>query len=119
MLVGCVRRSALRRRTRDAEHGARWIRAALRGLRGYAVTVSAACGPVTSDTAALGVFCRVDWDQSGAVEPADVAAFESDWFIDLQFEFHRADFDGSGTTDPGDVGAFVAAWFARLNGGPC
>lgn len=69
--------------------------------------VSCQCTPV----------CRADWNHSGSVDPADVAAFVNDWFQDLTAGTFVADFDGIGGVTPADVAAFVSAWFTALTNG--
>lgn len=71
------------------------------------VAVNCNCTPV----------CRPDWDQSGAVNPSDVAAFVNTWFADLQNNTFAADFDGESGVTPSDVAAFVSAWVNALTNG--
>lgn len=61
--------------------------------------------------------CAADWDQSGSVTPADVAAFVSDWTLSLLEGTLLGDADGNGSVQPADVGAFVNSWFAALTSG--
>lgn len=63
--------------------------------------------------------CRTDWDRSGAITPADVAAFVSDWVRSVQQNTQAADYNGNGAIEPADVAQFVGAWFTGVAGGSC
>ena len=63
------------------------------------------------------VVCPADFDNNGAVEPSDVAAFINAWLTSLQQGTLVGDFDHNGLVQPSDVAAFVNAWFTALNGG--
>lgn len=72
--------------------------------------MAGSCSPVNpcvTFAAALAV-CRVDFDQSGVVDSADVVAFVNAWFA----QEDRTDFDGSGRVDALDIFAYLTAWFA-------
>lgn len=63
--------------------------------------------------------CPADRDHNGSFEPADVAAFISDWFTSLVQGTLLGDFDGNLAVQPADVAAFVTAWFTALSTGSC
>jgi hypothetical protein len=59
--------------------------------------------------------CRADWNRSGTVEPADVAAYVSSWFFSVQNPGNLgADFNCNGAVSPADVAVYVNEWFASL-----
>ncbi|MBX3357595.1 MAG: hypothetical protein KF745_04125 [Phycisphaeraceae bacterium] len=62
--------------------------------------------------------CSADWDQSGAVEPADIAGFVNAWSSGLGSGGLQADFDGNGVLEPSDIAAFISAWVSQV-GGAC
>jgi hypothetical protein len=93
------------------------IPAAARAHAGaYDVVVTDACGTVTSDAAAVTVYCSADWNRDHAITPADVGAFVSDWSASVEGGTAGGDFDGNGSVNPADVGTFVVAWFAQAAG---
>jgi hypothetical protein len=53
--------------------------------------------------------CPADFDQSGNVNPDDLADFIAVYFTDPQPI--EADYDGSGTVNPDDLADFIAAYF--------
>ena len=67
--------------------------------------------------AAGGDDCPADWDGNGVVNAADVGAFLSAYFLDLQNGTFVADFDGNGVVNAADVGAFLSEYFLSI--GPC
>lgn len=61
--------------------------------------------------------CAADWNNDGAVTPADLAEFIADWSTDLAAGTVVCDFNGNGLTEPEDVSYFIQAWFAAVAGG--
>ena len=61
--------------------------------------------------------CPADYDNNGAIEPADVAAFVNVWFTSLTGGTLAGDYDNNGAVEPADVAAFVNAWFTALTVG--
>ena len=55
-----------------------------------------------------------DWNLDGLVNAADVGAFLSDYFLDVNDAGLRADYDRSGVTNTADVGAFLTDYFREL-----
>lgn len=55
-----------------------------------------------------------DWNADGALTPADVASFVTDWSASLAGGTLVGDFNGDGTVSPSDVAVFVSTWFAAL-----
>ena len=62
-----------------------------------------------------GPLCRADWDASGRIEPADVAAFVNSWYSGLTQHTLSGDFDRNGAIEPADVAVFISTWFAALS----
>jgi parallel beta-helix repeat protein len=58
-----------------------------------------------------------DRNGDGAMTPADVATFVSDWFASLAAGTLAGDFDNSGTVNPADIAAFINAWTAAVTSG--
>ncbi|MBC7834920.1 MAG: hypothetical protein H7Y88_07445 [Phycisphaerales bacterium] len=69
------------------------------------------------DRAQLLYTSTADWDNSGTIGSADITAFLSSWFSDLQNGTLTADFNNSGSTGSSDITAFLNAWFFALGGG--
>ncbi|MBC7834747.1 MAG: hypothetical protein H7Y88_06560 [Phycisphaerales bacterium] len=80
-------------------------------LTAGAVTLKAGFVPCAIPT------CPADFNNSGNVSSADITAFLSAWFADLQNGTLVADFNASGATTSADITAFLAAWFAALQNG--
>ncbi|MBX3357838.1 MAG: PQQ-dependent sugar dehydrogenase [Phycisphaeraceae bacterium] len=58
--------------------------------------------------------CAADYDVSGTVEPADVAAFVQTWARALTEGTLEADFDTNGEIGPTDLSGFVNDWFVAV-----
>lgn len=99
---------------------------------GYVVTAPNVGGPIymrvsqkSLSTTTTGTFtlrftaaCPADYNNDGAITPADVALFINTWFNSLALGNLDGDFDGNGLVNPADVAAFINAWFAALTT-PC
>ncbi len=63
--------------------------------------------------------CVGDWDDSGAVNSSDIAAFLSQWLLDVGAAPNPsapADVNGDGVTNSNDISAFLSAWLAGVSG---
>jgi hypothetical protein len=67
----------------------------------------------------VSTFCPADRNRDGAITPADVAVFVSDWFASLSQGTLAGDFNGDGVVTPADVATFVSAWAATIAQGRC
>lgn len=61
--------------------------------------------------------CPVDINGNGQIEPADVAAFVSNWFTSLQQGTLAGDWNHDNSVTPADVSAFVNAWYLAVTNG--
>lgn len=68
-------------------------------------------GTIAAFRAATGA----DYDGSGFLTPADVAAFVTAWLGSVQAGTLAADFDGNGAVEPADVAAFITAWSGAVS----
>ena len=82
----------------------------------FDVIISNNFGVADSQDAQLTVYCAVDLNHNGTIEPSDIALFISTWSASLVNGTLEGDFDGNGRVEPSDVGIFVNAWFAALGG---
>jgi probable HAF family extracellular repeat protein len=77
----------------------------------YDVLISNACGTALSPLARvrLAVACSADFDNSGMIDPDDLADFIAAYFSVPPDP--RCDVDASGNIDPDDLSDFIAAYF--------
>jgi hypothetical protein len=74
----------------------------------YALAATNGCGETVSAGAGVAVYCKGDFNQSGAVELTDIFAFLAAWFGGSA----AADVNANGAVELGDIFAFLNAWFA-------
>lgn len=87
------------------------------GLIASSASFGGALGVIPASMWRHAVPCPADYDQNGAIQPADIAGFVNSWIGSLDSGTLVADFDGNGVVQPADVAAFVSAWFAALSNG--
>lgn len=82
-------------------------------------TVAFAGGEIRGQLNFGQLYCKSDWNKDGAITPADVASFVTDWFASLVGGTTAGDYNGDGVVTPADVASFVGDWFTALTGGLC